>query len=68
MVPYSPNTEEKPTLFAELTILELPSPPVDPAGDERPTRFAELRIEVVPLAPGAVMAGIAPRGEPEPAV
>jgi hypothetical protein len=44
----SSTADERPTSFAELTIVLVRLPP-EPLADERPTRLAELTIERVPL-------------------
>jgi hypothetical protein len=53
---HSPNTDEQPSSFAELTIVELPLYPDGPADEEQPSPMAECTIEIVPLNPLDVVA------------
>jgi hypothetical protein len=65
---HSPNPDEEPTLFADLTIETVPLPPDDaPADEEQPSPLAECTVETVPLPPWDALAdrtGQVPGGAP----
>lgn len=54
---HSPNTDERPTMFAYLAIETTPLSPDNRDDDEQPTPLAECAIETVPLPPSDALAG-----------
>jgi len=61
-----PTAGERPTSFAELTLVLVPVPPDQLADVAEPTWLAELTIETVPLPPWDGVRGPTP-GVPKPA-
>lgn len=57
-MPYRPlGGDERPTYFAELTVVTEPLSPAEPADIEQPTSLAKLTVVMEPLSP-AEPAGI----------